>query len=76
MGTHYKHLSLAERVYLENGVRDGESLRFLAGKLDRSPSTLSRELFRNRLGPRTYRSDSAEKLSPGKGRFFLVFLPS
>ena len=63
MEKHYEHLSLAERVYLENGLRDGHRLRFLAGKLGRSPSTLSRELSRNSLGPRTYRSDSAEKFS-------------
>lgn len=63
MEKHYKHLSLAERICLENGLRDGQSLRYLARKLGRSPSTLSRELFRNCLGPRTYRSDSAEKFA-------------
>lgn len=63
MDIHYKHLSFAERVYLENGLRDGLSLRFLAGKVGRSPSTLSREVSRNRLGPRTYHSESAQKAS-------------
>jgi transposase, IS30 family len=61
MGKHYEHMSFAERVYLENGLRDGLSLRFLAGKLGRSASTLSREQSRNRLGPRTYRAAAAEK---------------
>jgi IS30 family transposase len=63
MDSHYKHLSFAERVYLENGLRDGLSLRSLAGKLARSPSTLSRERSRNRLGPRTYCSETAEEAS-------------
>lgn len=63
MGNHYRHLSLAERVYLENGIRDGRSLRFLAKTLKRSPGTLSRERSRNALGPRTYRADEAEKSS-------------
>jgi transposase, IS30 family len=63
METNYRHLSFAERICLENGLRDGLSLRFLSRKLRRSPSTLSRELSRNRLGPRTYRSDSAQEFS-------------
>lgn len=63
MGNHYGHLSFSERVYLENGLRDGLSLRFLSQKLGRSPGTLSRERSRNALGPRTYRADEADKSS-------------
>jgi transposase, IS30 family len=63
MEPQYSHLSYAERIHLENGLRDGRSLRFLAQQLERSPSTLTRELSRNRSGPRTYRSDFASQLS-------------
>lgn len=63
MGKQYSHLSFADRVYLENGIRDGLSLRFMARRLGRSASTLSREASRNRLGPRTYRSGEAHDSS-------------
>jgi IS30 family transposase len=62
----YSHLSYAERIHLENGLREGRSVRFLAHQLERSPSTLTRELFRNGIGPRTYRSEFASQ-SSGKG---------
>lgn len=51
----YRHLSLEEREHVSLGLVQGKSLRSLARELDRSPSTLSREVRRNR-GRREYRA--------------------
>ena len=58
----YSHLSLAEReeiaIGLENGIKQCE----IAQKLDRSPSTISREIRRNNPSIRTvrYRANRAQ----------------
>ena len=44
---HYHHLSPEERAVIMLGREQGLSLRRIAAKLGRSPSTLSRELARN-----------------------------
>ncbi len=59
----YCHLSLEERGYVSLGMIEGKSLRALARELDRSPSTVSREVRRNR-GARGYQARAAE----GKAR--------
>lgn len=43
----YHQLTGDERVRIETLLDEGRSLRYIAGKLGRSPSTLSRELERN-----------------------------
>lgn len=43
----YNHLTLSEREYPEEKMKEGKSLRWIAGALGRSPSTLSREVKRN-----------------------------
>ncbi len=43
----YTHLTLSEREYLEGKLKEGKSLRWIANALDRSPSTISREVKRN-----------------------------
>jgi len=43
----YGQLSLTERIEIYRLHADGKSLRFIAGALDRSVSTISRELRRN-----------------------------
>lgn len=58
----YKHLSLEERHYLELELKAGSSLNFVAKKLGRSPSTLSREIQRNK-GLRGYRHKQANGLA-------------
>ena len=50
MSTSYHRMSLAEREELSIGYARGLSLRAIATQLGRSPSTLSRELARNRTG--------------------------
>jgi len=55
------HLSLTEREEISRGVAAGESLRVIASRLGRAPSTVSRELARNggRDGYRAHRADRA-----------------
>lgn len=44
----YTHLTLDERIFLHESLRKGLSLRKIAEYMDRSPSTLSREIRRNK----------------------------
>ena len=48
MGKHYGQLSLEERCKIAELHQAGQSLRQIAAALDRSPSSVSRELKRNR----------------------------
>src|SRR5271163_3753552 len=48
MGKSYEHLTLEERCTIARLHEDGQSLRKIAAALDRPPSTISRELKRNR----------------------------
>lgn len=43
----YKHLTLSERISLQQFLEEGKSLREIAKLLGRSPSTISREVKRN-----------------------------
>jgi IS30 family transposase len=52
-------LSLAEREEISRGLVAGESLRSIAGRLRRSPSTVSREVARHG-GARRYRAVTAD----------------
>ena len=53
-------LSLGEREEISRGVAVGHSLRFIAAFLNRSPSTVSREIKRNG-GRRQYRACKADE---------------
>jgi IS30 family transposase len=55
-----RSLTLAEREEISRGIAIGQSLRSIAGKLNRSPSTISREINRNG-GLEKYRASDAEK---------------
>jgi hypothetical protein len=48
MGKQYEHLSLDERSRIARLHEAGQSIRQIAAALDRPPSTISRELRRNR----------------------------
>jgi len=48
MGRYYGQLSLEERCTIAHLYKDGQSVRQIAANLDRAPSTVSRELKRNR----------------------------
>jgi len=58
----YKHLSLAERHYIEIERKAGTSMSQIAQALGRSQSTLSREISRN-TGQRGYRHNQADRLA-------------
>lgn len=47
MGRRYKHLSLEERCEVAQRRAQGQSVRQIAAALDRSPSSIARELKRN-----------------------------
>jgi IS30 family transposase len=47
MGEHYDHVTLEDRCTIARLHEGGQSLRQIAAALDRSPSTVSRELKRN-----------------------------
>nr|WP_077754604.1 helix-turn-helix domain-containing protein [Shewanella psychrophila] len=42
-----KHLTTEDRFYIEKRRTDNTSIRSIAKELDRSPSTISREVRRN-----------------------------
>ena len=55
-------LSLAEREEISRGLAAGESVRSIAGRLGRSPSTVSREVAANG-GRRRYRAAKADAVA-------------
>jgi IS30 family transposase len=58
-GTHWQHLSIAEREEIMIGTASGESIRSIARRLGRAPSTIMREIHRNgrcREGAGRYRA--------------------
>jgi len=55
-------LTLPEREEISRGVAVGDSIRSIAASLDRSPSTVSRELRRNE-GRRHYRAHQADQVA-------------
>lgn len=55
-------LTLAEREEISRGLARGESMRSIARRLGRSPSTISREIGRSK-GPGKYRAVDADDLA-------------
>ena len=49
----YTQLSYEERVIIENRLKNNESIRYIALKLDRNPSTIAREIKRNGIKAKT-----------------------
>jgi IS30 family transposase len=60
---HPRYLSLIERGQLQDLRRSGLSVRKIAEELQRSPSTISRELRRNTISTRGYMPHTAHRLS-------------
>ena len=56
----HRQLSMFEREEISRGLAAGESMRAIASRLGRAPSTISRELVRNG-GPGSYRAHIAER---------------
>jgi IS30 family transposase len=61
MGKKYRQLSLEERCSIAGLHADGQSIRQIAANLDRTPSTISRELRRNRQPHTAYRPAYADE---------------
>ena len=61
MGRNYHQLSLDDRCEIARLSANGSSVRQIAAALDRSPSTISRELNRNRGAQVGYRSGYAHQ---------------
>ena len=60
-------LTLAEREEISRSIVAGESIRSIAARLERAPSTISREIKRN--GDRdAYRASQAEEAAWGRAR--------
>ena len=57
-----QHLTLLEREEISKGVAQGSSIRPIAAKLNRSPSTISRELIRHG-GAESYRATHADQMA-------------
>jgi len=62
-----RSLTLAEREEISRGIASGRSLRSIALRLGRSPSTISRELTRNG-GPQYYRAHQADQAAWDRAR--------
>ena len=58
----YHELSATERVTIQIGLCNGFSQRRLARLMNRSPSTVSREIRRNRNAQGEYVADDAQRL--------------
>lgn len=54
----YTHFTLEERKYLQKLLSEGLSMRKIADILERSPSTISREIKRNKTKNKPKRSDN------------------
>ncbi len=55
-----RSLTLSEREEISRGIVAGDSIRCIAAQLGRAPSTISREIHRNR-GRRYYRANTANQ---------------
>jgi transposase, IS30 family len=63
-----RYLSVAEREEIALGLAREESLRAIAARLGRSPSTVSREVARNSSGKGSYRALAAQFRAEQRGR--------
>jgi IS30 family transposase len=61
MAQRYSQLSLDERIELARLQDQGLSIRQIAASLDRAPSTIGRELTRNRAATKTYKPVLAQE---------------
>lgn len=53
-----KHLTLSDRTYIEQELYQGSSFRSIASTLGKDPSTISKEIQRNRIASKPNRSRS------------------
>ncbi|BDD10991.1 hypothetical protein FUAX_34230 [Fulvitalea axinellae] len=67
----YRHLDFFERLIIHNLNLDGYSLRKIAKTINRAPSTVSRELRRNKAGDK-YLPEIAESLYTARKRLYAI----
>ena len=65
MGQKYQHLSLEDRCTIAQLQAEGRSIRQIAAALDRQPSTIARELKRNR-GAKVYKPAYASEIAQSR----------
>ena len=58
----YTQLSYEERVIIENRLKNNESIRYIAKKLNRNASTIAREINRNSIKTKTTRVNKPKEL--------------
>ena len=58
----YTQLSYEERVIIENRLKNNESIRSIAKKIDRNPSTIAWEINRNSIKTKTFRVNKPKEL--------------
>jgi IS30 family transposase len=63
-----RYLSVGEREEIAVGLAAGQSVRVIAARLGRSPSTVSREVRRNSRGRRYYRALAAQAQAQWRAR--------
>src|SRR3989338_2870636 len=66
METQYKQLSMEERCLISHLQREGTSIRKIAATLDRSASSISRELKRNTTPSSSYQPNYAQLASKSR----------
>lgn len=64
----FKHLSVFERGQIAALLKEGKSQRYIAKKLGRSPSTISREIKRGTTTQRRSDLSTYEKYFPETGQ--------
>ena len=63
-----RYLGVAEREEIAVGLAAGEPLRVIAARIGRSPSTICREVARNRTTKGVYRAVSAQAAAEERAR--------
>ena len=57
----YSHIGIEERREIARLLKKGRSIRWIAAKLNRSPSTVSREVSRNTASAGGYKPGAANE---------------
>jgi IS30 family transposase len=47
-----KHLTMTQRIWIEKGLNDNESFASIARRIEKDPSTVLKEVKRNRFSPK------------------------
>ena len=63
---HARYLNIHERALIADLIREGHTIRGIARRVGRSPSTISREIRRNHHAEGPYRPDTAQNKAAGR----------